>query len=146
MSFFAGVASVDIMFILSLVFRKKLAKLIQRIKLPKWLLYFITAAILIIPEEQIDCQKTWCGRILIPPTLLPLLLFMFFLFVGVKLLHAKTASKPTIIFSILGIAFEKTFGGLAGVPLTPFIVLFFMPYVGIGYALITLIPLTVLLE
>lgn len=44
----------------------------------------------------------------------------------------------------LGILFERFFGGLIGAPFS--LLLFFVPYVGMGYAFVSLIPLTVLLE
>ncbi|HVN26308.1 MAG TPA: hypothetical protein VMT99_01480 [Candidatus Paceibacterota bacterium] len=146
MIFLIGVSTLTVLFVLSLRFRKQVAAFLMRSGLPRWVLYFLSSIPLIIVEEQIDCQKTWCYQVLIPPTLLPLLIFMLLLFIGAKAFHAKSVVKPIVIFSVLGIAFERFFGGLVGVPLSPIIVLFLIPYVGMGYAFISLIPLTVLLE
>lgn len=59
-----------------LVYRKVLTRTLLRLKLPPLALYLILSVPLIIFEEQIDCQPTWCGMVVIPPTLPSLLIEM----------------------------------------------------------------------
>ncbi len=131
-------------FLLLLLFRKRVAFAIARIALPTVVLSLLTSIPLIIFEEQIDCQPSWCGRVIIPPTLPFLLLEMLILEAIAIFLHARSVRNVTIIFSIYGIVFEILVGGLRGAPLLVTILL--IPYVGLGYAYISMLPLTVLLE
>jgi hypothetical protein len=58
--------------------------------------------------------------------------------------HAKNVLRVTLFFSIFGVFWEIFLGGLVGAPL--FIIAIFAPYVAIGYAFISMLPLTVLIE
>ena len=49
-------------------FRKRLSSVIARLRLPPIALYLLLAVPLLIFEEQIDCQPSWCGAVAIPPT------------------------------------------------------------------------------
>ena len=131
-------------FLLMFRFRKKLALAILRAKLPPLALYLVLSVPLIIFEEQIDCMPSWCGAVAIPPTL-PFLFVEMLVLGGIVLWrHAKNALRITLVFSIYGVLFEIFLGGLAGAPLI--ITALLVPYVGVGYAFISMLPLTVLLE
>ncbi len=131
-------------FLLMFRFRKKLAQAILRVKLPPLALYLILSVPLIIFEEQIDCMPAWCGMVAIPPTLPFILIEMLVLGGIVLLMHAKNVLHVTLVFSIYGVLFELLLGGLVGAPLI--IMALLTPYVGVGYAFISMLPLTVLLE
>jgi hypothetical protein len=131
-------------FLLMFRYRKRLAKAILRAKLPPLVLYMILSVPLIIFEEQIDCMPAWCGKVAIPPTL-PFILIEMLLLGGIVLWrHAKNVLRVTLFFSIFGVFWEIFLGGLVGAPL--FIIAIFAPYVAIGYAFISMLPLTVLIE
>jgi len=131
-------------FLLMFRFRKKLAVAILRVKLPPLALYLILSVPLTIFEEQIDCMPAWCGMVAIPPTL-PLLLIEILALGGIALWrHAKNVLRVTLVYSIFGVFWEIFLGGLVGAPLVVIAVL--APYVGVGYAFVSMLPLTVLIE
>jgi len=124
-------------------FRKKLALDILRVKLPPLALYLMLSVPLIIFEEQIDCMPAWCGTVAIPPTL-PFILVEMLVLGGIVLWrHAKNVSRVTLYFSIFGVFWEIFLGGLVGAPLI--IIALLAPYVGVGYAFISMLPLEVLI-
>ena len=131
-------------FLLMFRFRKKLAIAILRVKLPPLALYLILSVPLIIFEEQIDCMPAWCGMVAIPPTL-PFLLIEILALGGIVLWrHAKNVLRVTLVYSIFGVFWEIFLGGLVGAPLVVIAVL--APYVGVSYAFVSMLPLTVLIE
>jgi len=145
-----GVALVGL-FVLSVRFRKNIVALVHGIKLPRSILFLLVGIPYIIVEEQVNCGPEWCYRILVPPTLLPLMFFLLFLLIGVKLFRTKTVLKPMLIFSILGIMFELIFGsahvafqGLITRAPLGFILLSI--WVGFSYRFVSFIPLAVLLD
>src|SRR5436853_3536516 len=86
----------------------------------------------------------WCGAVTIPPTL-PFILVEMLVLGGIVLwLHAKNVNRVTLFFSIFGVLWEIFLGGLVGAPLI--IIALLAPYVGVGYAFISMLPLTVLIE
>ena len=125
-------------------FRKRLSSVIARVKLPAIGLYLLLAVPLLIFEEQIDCQPSWCGTVLIPPTIPFLLLEMLVLGGLVLMLHAKSPLRVTLVFSIYGVLFELFLGGLVGAPVL--IAAILAPYVGMGYAFVSMLPLSVLMK
>ncbi len=131
-------------FLLMFRFRKKLALAILRVKLPPLALYLILSVPLIIFEEQIDCMPAWCGMVLIPPTF-PFLVVEILLVGGIVLWwHARNVLRVTLFYSIFGVLWEIFLGGLVGAPLI--IIALLAPYVAVGYAFVSLLPLTVLIE
>jgi hypothetical protein len=131
-------------FLLMFRFRKKLALCILRVKLPPIALYMLLSGPLIIFEEQINCMSAWCGMVAIPPTL-PFILIEMLALGGIVLWRqAKNVSRITLYFSIFGVFWEILLGGLVGAP--PTIIAIFAPYVGVSYAFISILPLTVLVE
>jgi len=131
-------------FLLMFRFRKKLALTILRVKLPPLALYLILSVPLIIFEEQIDCMPAWCGMVAIPPTL-PFLLVEMLVLGGIVLWrHAKNVLRVTLLYSIFGVLWEIFLGGLVGAPLI--IIALLAPYVAVGYAFVSMLPLTVLIE
>jgi len=131
-------------FLLMFRFRKKLAFDILKVKLPPLALYLILSVPLIIFEEQIDCMPAWCGAVAIPPTL-PFILIEMLALGGIVLWrHAKNVLRVTLLFSIFGVLWEIFLGGLVGAPLI--IIALLAPYVGVGYAFISMLPLEVLIE
>ncbi len=141
---FIDVPLLTITFVVMLVFRKRLAVSLVKTGLPLVALYALLSVPLIIFEEQIDCQATWCGRVAIPPTLPFLFVEILVLGVLVSLLHTKRPLRATLVFSVYGVLFELILGGLRGAPLV--VVVLLAPYVAMGYAFISMLPLTVLLE
>ena len=124
-------------------FRKKLATEILRVRLPPLALYLILAVPLVVFEEQIDCMPAWCGMVAVPPTL-PFILAELLVLAGIVLLvHAKNVLRVTLFFSIFGVFWEIFLGGLVGAPLI--IIAILAPYVAVGYAFVSMLPLTVLL-
>jgi hypothetical protein len=125
-------------------FRKKLALDILRVKLPSLALYLILSVPLIIFEEQINCMPAWCGAVAIPPTL-PFIMVEMLVLGGIVLWrHVKNVSRVTLFFSIFGVFWEIFLGGLVGAPLI--IIALLAPYVAVGYAFISMLPLEVLIE
>ena len=131
-------------FLLMFRFRKKLAIAILRVKLPPLALYLILSVPLIIFEEQIDCMPAWCGMVAIPPTL-PFLLIEILALGGIALWrHAKNVLRVTLVYSIFGVFWEIFLGGLVGAPLV--VTALLAPYVAVGYAFVSMLPLEVLIE
>lgn len=124
-------------------FRKRLSLRILRVRVPPLALYLILSVPLIIFEEQIDCMPAWCGTVLIPPTL-PFLFVEMLVLGGVVLWrHAQNVRRVTLAFSVYGVLFEIFLGGLIGA--SPIIIAVFGPYVAMGYAFVSLLPLNVLM-
>jgi hypothetical protein len=131
-------------FILLFVLRKTIAAKTAGTRLPRFLLYLLAAVPLIVFEEQIDCMPAWCGKVAIPPTLYFLEIEMLVLGLLVVYVHASSALRVAAAFSVYGILFEYLVGGLRGLP-PSLEAVFLVPYVGMGYAFISLLPLEVLL-
>lgn len=131
-------------FVLMYRFRGRISREILKLKLPPIALYLVLSVPLIISEEQIDCMPAWCGAVLIPPTL-PFL-FVEILALGglVMWRNAMNVKRITLEYSIFGVLFEIFLGGLVGAPLL--IIAIIGPYVMVGYAFISMLPLTVLIE
>jgi hypothetical protein len=141
---FIDVPLLTIPFLLMLKFRGRLSNVISGLRLPLIALYALLAVPLLIFEEQIDCMPAWCGTVVIPPTIPFLLLEMLVLGGLVLVLHAKNPLRVTLVFSIYGVLFELFLGGLVGAPILIAAVL--APYVGMGYAFVSMLPLSVLIE
>ncbi len=141
---FIDVPLLTVSFVFMLRFRKRLTSALARVRVPLLALYLLLSVPLIIFEEQIDCQPSWCGSVVIPPTLPFLLVEMLALGVIVLLLHERSPLRVTLIFSTYGVLFELLLGGLRGAPLL--VVALLAPYVALGYAFISMLPLTVLLK
>ena len=125
-------------------FRGPLISEISKLRLPLIALYVLLAVPLLIFEEQIDCMPAWCGTVVIPPTIPFLLLEMLILGGLVLVLHAKRPLRVTLVFSIYGVLFELFLGGLVGAPIL--IAAILAPYVGMGYAFVSMLPLSVLMK
>ena len=141
---FIDVPLLTLSFLAMLRFRKRMTRTLTRLGLPPLGLYMILSVPLIIFEEDIDCQASWCGTVVIPPTLLFLLVEMLAVGVIAWLLHPKSPLRVTMIFSVYGVLFELVLGGLRRAP--ALIAALLAPYVALGYAFISMLPLTVLLE
>jgi len=131
-------------FLVMFRFRKKLAIDVLKVKLPPLALYMILSVPLIIFEEQIDCMPAWCGTVAIPPTLPFILVEMLLLGAIVLWRHAQNVLRVTFFFSVFGVFWEILVGGLVGAPLV--IIVLLAPYVAVGYAFISMLPLKVLIE
>ena len=140
---FIDVPLLTLSFLAMLRFRKRVSTALTKLGLPPISLYMILSVPLIIFEEDIDCQPSWCGTVVIPPTLPFLLVEMLAVGVIAWLLHAKSPLRVTLIFSIYGVLFEIVLGGLRGAPII--ITALLAPYVALGYAFISMLPLMVLL-
>ena len=141
---FIDVPLLTIPFLLMFKFRIRLTSEISRLRLPLLALYVLLAIPLLIFEEQIDCMPAWCGTVVIPPTIPFLLLEMLVLGGLVLALHAKNTLRVTLVFSIYGVLFELFLGGLVGAPILIAVIL--APYVGMGYAFVSMLPLSVLMK
>jgi hypothetical protein len=141
---FVDVPLLTIPFLLMLRFRKNLTNAIARLKLPLIALYLLLTLPLLIFEEQIDCQPSWCGTVVIPPTIPFLLLEMLILGGLATVLHAQRPLRVTLLFSIYGVLFELFLGGLVGAPIL--IAAILAPWVAMGYAFVSMLPLSVLIE
>ena len=145
-----GMILLVIIFLFCALNRRRLSALIRKIKLPALVLYFAASVPLIIVEELVNCSPAWCHRVLVPPTLLPVLFFMLFLMIGVKLTHPKTAWIPSLVFAAAGMVFEFMLGGakaelhalLASSPLAFSLIEI---WVGFSYVFVSLVPLTILI-
>ena len=140
---FIDVPLLTIPFLLMVKFRNRLSNEISRLRLPLIALYVLLAIPLLIFEEQIDCMPAWCGTVVIPPTIPFLLLEMLILGGLVLVLHVKRPLRVTLVFSIYGVLFELFLGGLVGAPIL--IAAILAPYVGMGYAFVSMLPLSVLM-
>ena len=125
-------------------FRGRISREILKLGLPPLVLCLILSVPLIIFEEQIDCMPAWCGAVLIPPTL-PFL-FVEILVLGglVMWRNSKDVKRVTLAYTIFGVLFEIFLGGLVGAP--PLIIAIIGPYVMVGYAFISMLPLMVLIQ
>jgi hypothetical protein len=141
---FIDVPLLTVPFFLMLRFRKHLSNVILRLRLPVIGLYVLLSVPLLIFEEQIDCMPSWCGTVVIPPTIPFLLLEMMALAGLVLVLHAKSPLRVTLAFSIYGVLFELFLGGLVGAPVV--IAALLAPYVAMGYAFVSVLPLSVLMD
>ena len=126
-----------------LFYRKQLTSILARIPLPALATCALISLPLITLEEQIDCMPSWCGRVFIPPTLPFLLLEVLAVSLIAMRAHAKSPVRVVSVYSVLGVFWELLFGGLVGAPLV--IAAIFAPYVWIGYAFVSLLPLSIVL-
>ena len=141
---FIDVPLLTIPFLLMFKFRKRLTIEVSKLRLPLIALYVLLALALLIFEEQIDCMPAWCGTVVIPPTIPFLLLEMLVLGGLVLVLHAENPLRVTLFFSIYGVLFELFLGGLVGAPVLIAVIL--APWVAMGYAFVSMLPLSVLIE
>ena len=124
--------------------RGRISHEVLRVKLPPFALALILSIPLIIFEEQIDCMPAWCGAVLIPPTL-PFLVIEILVLEGLVLWrNARNVKRVTLAYSIFGVLWEIFLGGLVGAP--PLIIAIIGPYVMVGYAFVSMLPLTILIE
>lgn len=130
-------------FFLMLAYRRRLTRALVKIPIPA----FVTAIVLSVPlitlEEQIDCMPAWCGQVLIPPTLPFLLVEVIIVGLVALRIHASSPVRVVSLYSVFGVFWEVFLGGLAGAPFV--ITLLFAPYVWIGYAFVSLLPISILL-
>jgi hypothetical protein len=106
--------------------------------------YALIAVPLIVFEEDIDCMTPWCGKVIIPPTLPFIFVEVAVLGLLVYLLHVKSVFRAVLAYCIFGVAWEMTVGGLVGA--SPVTDALFVPYVALGYAFVSMLPLEVLLN
>lgn len=142
--FFIKIGLLLFVFVLQLRYRKELAALILKIKLPVLVLYLLTAIPLIIFEEHINCSPDFCGKLVLPPTLLPLLLELLLVWLLIKIFKTQKILLPILIYSACGISYELLFGGLKNLPATNPFLYFLIIWTGIGYAFLAIIPVTII--
>ena len=130
-------------YFLMLRYQKQLTARLGRIELPSLATSMLLSVPLIMLEEQINCMSSWCGTVLIPPTLTILLVEIFGLSPVSLKIHAKNAFRVTALYSVFGVFIEAAVGGFVGAGwLTALI---FAPYVWISYGFISLLPISVLI-
>ena len=143
-SFFVKVVFLGAAFVVMACFRKRIAEYLSKIPLPAWALYFLTAIPLIIVEEDINCMASWCGTVFIPPTLPYLLIELAIVYVIWRVMKKRNIVPLCIAYCVFGIVWEMTLGGLRGASLPLPFYAFFVLWVGISYAFVSLLPLTIL--
>jgi len=89
-------------------------------------------------------MPAWCGSVIIPPTIWFLFIEILVLELIVLRVHATKVLQITLFYSIFGVLFEIFLGGLLGAP--PIIIAILGPYVMVGYAFVSLIPLQILVD
>ncbi len=141
---FVDVPLLTLTFVAMFRFRKRLTSALVKVRVPPLAMYLVLSVPLIIFEEQIDCMPSWCGNVLVPPTLPFLLVEMFVLGILVLQLHARSLLRVTLVFSVYGLFFEILLGGLMGAPVI--VVALLAPYVALGYAFISMLPLNILIQ
>ncbi|MFH1586693.1 MAG: hypothetical protein ABID38_02460 [Candidatus Diapherotrites archaeon] len=146
LGFIPDVVILSITFILIVKFRKEISKLFMVLPLPKFLIYLISSLPFMLFEENINCLPTGCE--LIPWTIPFLLLFVLVLGLIIRHLKLKNMIFPLIGFTIFGILFEMIIGGLRDQlsVIGPMAYIFFIFWVGLSYAYLVIVPLTILLE
>ncbi|HME19727.1 MAG TPA: hypothetical protein VKF15_08340 [Nitrososphaerales archaeon] len=131
-------------FVIMLAFGRRLARALGRTRVPLILPYILISALLIVFEEDINCMPAWCGQVIIPPTL-PFLMFeVMVLGLIATLLRTQSVPRLVLAYSVFGVAWEQTIGGLKGAP--PLVDVIFIPYVALSYAFVSMLPLEVLLR
>src|SRR3990172_2276333 len=103
---FIDVPLLLIPFILFIKFRKQIANLIKKIRLPTFILFLISSVPFIIFEENINCGAFDCQYTFLPFTLYFLLGFLLILGLIVKFTHTQKFFLTILLFSILGTIFE----------------------------------------
>lgn len=139
------------MFVATLYNRRKIARTIVKAKLPCWLLCPLSAMLLLIIEEHINCMPAWCLHVVVPPTIWILLGIVILFLLLIKLLRIRNVVIQTLLFSAFGIFME-----LGGGPISPFVkslaaerpvfLTLMAVWIGISYAFVIVIPLLVLKE
>jgi len=145
---FIDVPLLLIPFILFIKFRKQIANLIKKIRLPTFILFLISSVPFIIFEENINCGAFDCQYTFLPFTLYFLLGFLLILGLIVKFTHTQKFFLTILIFSILGTIFEIFLGSsrVEFQALPPLSFVLISIWVMISYAFISVVPLTILLE
>ena len=143
---FIDVPIIVVAFILTTFYRKQISHAIRKIKLPAILLSLLIAIPLIIFEEHINCGAYQCQPVIMPPTLPFLFIEVLILLVLVKISHTKRVFAPALLYFIFGVAWEFTVGvaNKELYALNLFYQLFFIFYIGVSYAIIVILPLTIL--
>ena len=129
-------------FVLSIFWRKKIATWMKNIPLPLFLIYLISSLPFIVFEEFINCIECF------PFTIIWLLFFVFVLGVLVRISGSKRMLLITLGFSAFGVLFEVFLGrSTAGIDeLSPSLLIFMLFWIGLSYAFLVIVPLTVLIN
>src|SRR3989344_6189858 len=83
---------------LTFIFRKKISAILLKTKIPKAVLFLLSAVIYIIIEENINCPPTGCS--IIPPTLLPFSIMTLIIFAIILLFKIN---KFWVSLSLFGV-------------------------------------------
>lgn len=146
LGFAFDVPFIIISFILIVKYRAGLANLFQRMSFKTFTIFALSSIPFSLVEENINCMQSGC--LIFPPTIPILLIFVIILGLIVKAAKPKSILMPTIAFSLFGAIFEFGIGGanVALLALPPVFMVFMFIYVGISYAYLVIIPLTILLR
>jgi len=130
---------------ISFRFRKKIAKIVKKIPLPKSLLFLIVGTIYSIIEENINCPPTGCA--LIPFTIPIFFVFLLILLGIVKVFKIKKFWLGILIFGLIGWIVEFTLGSYKEVLWSsPAVTILMSIWTILTYCVIVIIPLTILLK
>ncbi len=143
---FIDVPLLRLTFVAMFRFRKRLTSVLAKVRVPPLAMYLLIVrpADYLRGTDRLHAVLVWCGNVLVPPTLPFLLAEMFVLGVLVLRLHARSLLRVTLVFSVYGVLFEILVGGLMGGPII--VVALLAPYVALGYAFISMLPLNVLIQ
>ena len=126
--------------------RLKIASWFRSWPVPKFLAAVISSLPFMLFEENMNCLPTGCR--LIPPTIPILTIFIIALLTLSNFLKVRSIKKPVIIFSIFGVILEMTYGASAAAfrALPTSWLLFFVAWVFVSYAYVSVVPMVVLTE
>lgn len=141
MSFILHILILVALFAVLYTKRDRIDTLLSRIPLPTFITFLLVSSILVVIEEQVNCEAKWCGTVLIPPTYPYLMVELLIVYALWKLLKGKSVWKFALMYSFIGLAWEFFVGGLHGVGLPLPIFLFFVLWVIFSYVIISYTPL-----
>lgn len=145
LGFASDIAILSATFILIIIFRKKISKLFTWMPLPRFFVYLISSLPFIIFEENINCLPSGCT--LLPPTIPFLFSFVLILGLIIKFTPLKNLWAATLAFSAFGILVEYVVGASHTElrTLEGFFGFFMLFWIGLSYAYLVIVPLTILL-
>lgn len=141
MSFIVHIVILITLFAVLYIKRENISAFLGRLPVPTLVTFLIVSSLLVVIEEQVNCEAKWCGTVLIPPTYPYLMAELIVVYVLWKILKGKSIWKFTLIYAAIGLAWEFFIGGLHGVGLPLPIFLFFVLWVVFSYVIISYTPL-----
>ena len=130
---------------ISFLFRKKIAKIVRIIPLPRFLLFLIVGTFFAIIEENINCPPEGCS--LIPITIPIFFIFLLVLLIIIKIFKIKNFYLASLIFGVIGWTAEFLLGSHKEVLWSsPAVTIVMSIWTVLTYSVIVIIPLTIILK